>query len=121
MCGFIQTYIRITGIGNSPVRRYLDQLYIECSAEGGDEGNERQEFPCTVLAGQTCLEPKNLERQKEGVGGSVRGSRGQKGKKTHGIQQCINQCFPNGVQAKDHRGSAGLLGCQNCTCYIKSL
>ena len=81
MCGFIQTYIRITGVGNSPVRRYLDQLYVERSAEGRDEGNERQEFPCTVLAGQTCLEPKNLERQKEGVGGSVRGSRGQKGKK----------------------------------------
>lgn len=50
---------------NSPVCRHLNQLPIECSAEGGDNGNERQETPCTVLACQACLEPKHLERKTE--------------------------------------------------------
>lgn len=91
----IQNSIDITSAGNSPVSRYLDQLPIECSAEGGDDGNERQEFPCTVLAGQACLEPKNLERKTERKSGRER-ERGEVedrggGKKTDmEIKQCID-------------------------------
>lgn len=46
---------------NSPVRRHLNQLSIERSAEGRDDGDERQETPSAVLARQACLEPKHLE------------------------------------------------------------
>lgn len=42
----------------------MDQLPIECSAEGGDNRNERQKFPSCVLPGQTGLEAKNLENHR---------------------------------------------------------
>lgn len=80
---FIPTSINIASAGNLPVCRYLDQLSIECSAEGGDDRNERQEFPCTVLAGQACLEPKNLERKTERKCGRERGEAEDRG----GIKQ----------------------------------
>lgn len=100
----IQTSIDITSAGNSPVSRYLDQLPIECSAEGGDDGNERQEFPCTVLAGQACLEPKHLERKTERKSGREREGKWRtgEGKKTDmEIKQCIDHTI-YWIQRKKH-------------------
>lgn len=50
----------LENFGNSPVCRHLDLLPIEGSAKGRNDGDERQETPCTLLACQTCLEPKHL-------------------------------------------------------------
>lgn len=67
---------------NSPVCRHLNQLPIKCSAEGGDNGDERQETPCTVLACQACLEPKHLgKRQRRSGREMVEGREGQGEKK----------------------------------------
>lgn len=40
----------IVSAASLPVGGHLQQLAIERSAEGRDDGDERQETPCTVLA-----------------------------------------------------------------------
>lgn len=92
-----QISIRIASATNSPVCRHLDQFPIECSAEGRDDGGERQETPCTVQACQACLEPKHLEerqkgRESERDDGKERGEGEDREEKTDKeIQQCIDQ------------------------------
>lgn len=78
---------------NSPVCRHLNQLPIECSAEGGDDGDEGQETPCTVLACQASLEPKHLERETEKEWEKDCGRQKGKGKKEREKSRNENSSF----------------------------